>query len=294
MSRSKHNMARMFSYSFKNIRRAPFQAAGSVLVLILTFTAAQAFVLVSLASSVLLHYFETRPQVTAFFTDDISEQQIFLVKEQMEAQPYVSGVTYISKAQALELYRQQNDNDPLLLEMVTADILPASLEVSARSAQNLQTISDYLTNVTGVEEVTYQKDVIEALQQWTNGLRIGGLILVGFLVGTSLLITTILISMKVAQKRQEIKTMRLLGASPWFVRGPFLLEGALYGLASAVIAWGVVYVGLLYATPTLVGFLGEIPLLPVPVTTMLWLLAGGAGAGVTMGVVSGSLSTSRY
>ena len=287
-------MSRTMSYSLKNIRRAPFQAMGSVFVLILTFTAAQAFVLVSLASSVLLHYFETRPQVTAFFTDDITEQQIFVVKQQIEMQPYVAGVTYVSKAQALEFYRQQNQDDPLLLEMVTADILPASLEVSARSADGLQTISDYLKGVTGVEEVTYQKVVIEALQRWTNGLRTGGLVLVGFLVATSLLITTILISMKVAQKRQEIKTMRLLGASPWFVRGPFLVEGALYGLVSAVVAWGVVYVGLLYATPTLVGFLGDIPLLPVPITTMLWLLAGSAGAGVTMGVVSGSLSTSRY
>jgi cell division transport system permease protein len=243
---------------------------------------------------VLLHYFETRPQVTAFFTDDITEQQIFMVKEQLEAQTYVAGVTYVSKNQALELYRQQNQHDPLLLEMVTADILPASLEVSARSSEHLQTISDYLSGVTGVEEVTYQKDVIEALQRWTNGLRIGGLILVGFLVGTSLLITTILISMKVAQKRQEIKTMRLLGASPWFVRGPFLLEGAIYGMTSAVVAWGVIYICLLYATPVLVGFLGEIPLLPVPVNTMLMLLGGSVAAGVTMGVVSGSLSTSRY
>jgi cell division transport system permease protein len=284
----------MVSYSFKNIRRAPFQALGSVFVLILTFTAAQAFVLLSLASSVLLHYFETRPQVTAFFTDDITEQQIFMVKEQLEAQAYVAGVTYVSKNQALELYRQQNQHDPLLLEMVTADILPASLEVSAKSSDQLQTISDYLSGVTGVEEVTYQKDVIEALQRWTNGIRIGGLILVGFLVGTSLLITTILISMKVAQKRQEIKTMRLLGASPWFVRGPFLLEGAIYGMVSALIAWGLIYISLLYATPVLVGFLGEIPLLPVPVTSMLMLLGGSVGAGVTMGVVSGSLSTSRY
>lgn len=287
-------MKRMFLYSFKNIRRAPFQAMGSVLVLILTFTAAQAFVLVSLASSVLLHYFETRPQVTAFFADTISEQQIFAIKQELELQPYVASVNYVSKQQALELYRQQNQDDPLLLEMVTADILPASLEVSAKSAADLQTISDYLKKVAGVEEVTYQKDVIEALQRWTHGLRTGGLVLVGFLVGTSILITTILISLKVAQKRQEIKTMRLLGASPWFVRGPFLLEGALYGFVSAIIAWAAVYISLLYATPVLVNFLGDIPLLPVPLPTMLMLLGGSVGAGVLMGILSGSLSTSRY
>ncbi len=284
----------VLSNSFKNMRRAPFQALGSIFVLILTFTAAQAFVLLSLASQVLLHYFETRPQVTAFFTDQVEEQQILVIKEQIEALPYVSQTTYVSKAEALALYRQQNQDDPLLLEMVTADILPASLEVSAVSVNDLQTISDYLGTVSGVEEVVYQKDVIEALQKWTRGIRTGGLALVGFLVMTSLLITTILISMKVAQKRQEIRIVRLLGATPWFVRGPFLVEGAIYGLVSAFISWGILYTGLLYATPILVGFLGEIPLLPVSPIAMLWLLGGSSLAGATMGIVSGSLSTSRY
>lgn len=287
-------MKPVLAYSLKNIRRAPFQALGSVFVLVLTFIAAQGFVLISMGSQVLLHYFETRPQVTAFFTDQVDEAQILVIKQQIEAQPYVGSVIYVSKNEALNLYRQQNQDDPLLLEMVTADILPASLEVSAKSVDQLQTISNMMQQISGVEEVTYQKDVIEALQRWTNGIRVTGLILVGFLIATSILITTILISMKVAQKRAEIKTTRLLGATPWFVRGPFLIEGAIYGLVSAVISWGIIYVGLLYATPSLLGFLGDIPLLPIPATTMLWLLGGSAGVGASMGIISGSLSTSRY
>ncbi len=287
-------MNRTLSYSLKNIRRSPFQALGSVFVLLLTFTAAQLFVLVSLGSQVLLAYFETRPQVTAFFTDKVDETTIMQIKQQLESQPHVSEVKYVSKMDALNLYRDQNKDDPLLLEMVTADILPPSLEVSAKNMSSLPKIYEDLKQVSGVEEVVYQKDVIEALQKWTNGIRTSGIILVGFLLFTSILITSILISMKVAQKRQEIRILRLLGASPWFVRGPFIIEGVIYGAVSALIAWVIIYIALLYATPLLVSFVGDIPLLPVPITTMLWLLGGSVGAGSLMGVVSGSLSTSRY
>lgn len=287
-------MSYIISSSLKNIRRAPFQALGSVFILILTFTAAQAFVLLSLGTQELLHYFETRPQVTAFFSDEVSEAQILTIKQQLETQNYVATVDYVSKMDALALYREQNKEDPLLLEMVTADILPASLEVSATKGEYLAQINADLSKIAGVEEVAYQKDVIEALERWTKGIRIGGFGIVGFLMATSILITTILISMKVAQKRAEIKTTRLLGATPWFVRGPFVVEGALYGLLSALISWGILYLGLLYATPFLVGFLGEIALLPVSPLTMLMLLAGSAGTGIFMGSLSGMLSTSRY
>ena len=116
-----------------------------------------------------------------------------------------------------------------------------------------------MKQVGGVEEVVYQKDVIEALQRWTNGIRTSGIILVGFLILTSILITTIFISMKVAQKRSEIKILRLLGATPWFVRSPFIIEGAIYGVLAAFISWVILYIGLLYATPLLVAFIGEIP-----------------------------------
>lgn len=287
-------MNRSLLSAVKNIRRAPFQALGSIFVLILTFTAAQAFVLVSLGSQVLLTYFETRPQVTAFFSDKIDETGILQIKQQLEQQSQVAQVVYISKADALKLYQEQNKNDPLLLEMVTADILPPSLEVAARTASDLPLISEQLKQVGGVEEVVYQKDVIDALQRWTNGIRTSGIILVGFLVLTSILIITVLISMKVAQKRQEIKILRLLGATPWFVRGPFIMEGAAYGLLAALIAWIILYIGLLYATPLLVAFVGDIPLLPVSIMTMMWLLLGSIGVGISMGAISGSISTSRY
>lgn len=287
-------MKRVFINALKNIRRSPYQSLAAILVLTTSIFVTQLFILLLYGSGQILQYFETRPQVTAFFTDEVSEEIILNLKKQFENQDYVNQVVYVSKEEALKIYRDQNSDDPLLLEMVTADILPASLEVSATNVDNLPTIAKELESTDGVEEVAYQTDVVDALKKWTNGIRTGGIIIVAFLSFTSILIITIIISMKASSKKQEILTMRLLGATPFYINGPFIVEGALYGLIAAVVAWTFTFIGLLYATPTLVNFLGEIPLLPINIVVMLALLGITAFAAALMGMISGSLSTRRF
>jgi cell division transport system permease protein len=287
-------LKRIFINTFRNIRRAPYQALAAILVLTLTFLVTDVFVLVLLGSQKVMNYFETRPQVTAFFTDQVSENAILGLKQQLENQDYVANVTYISKQKALEIYREQNKDDPLLLEMVTADILPASLEVSAKAVGNLPKIKNDLTGVTGVEEVVYQQDIVEALTKWTRGIWVAGIFLVSVLMFTSLLVLTLIISMKVSAKRQEISTIRLLGAAPWFINGPYLLEGAFYGVVGSVVAWGIMYILLLYATPLLVSFLKDMNVLPVNPLFMLLLLTIMSLIAAGLGMISGTLSSGRY
>jgi cell division transport system permease protein len=140
----------------------------------------------------------------------------------------------------------------------------------------------------------YQQDIIEALTKWTSGIRITGFFMVGILILMSLLNMIIVISMKVASKRQEIATVRLLGATSWFINGPFLFEGAIYGLIGAVIAWGITYISLLYATPVLVDFFGDIPVLPIDPVFMLTILGGMVLGAVSLGMISGAVSAKRF
>jgi cell division protein FtsX len=142
--------------------------------------------------------------------------------------------------------------------------------------------------------VAYQQDVVDTMRRWSQGIRLGGISLVIFLVITSLLVITLIISMKVATKRQEIATMKLLGAKPFFVVGPFVAEGALYGLVASLLSWSTLYIILLYATPILVEFLGDIPLLPIPLWFMASLLGGTAGFSLLFGMIAGSASGRRF
>jgi cell division transport system permease protein len=287
-------MKRILINAFRNIRRSPNQALAAIMVLTLTFFVAQLFVLISWSTTVVTTYFETRPQVTAFFTNEITEEHLLNLKEQLQTLPYVREVTYISKKEALSIYQEQNKDNPLLLEMVTAEILPASLEVSATGIDFLPKVKEELEKSKGVEEVVYHQQVVDTLRQWSQGIRTGGISLVVFLTVTSLLVISLIISMKVASKRQEIATMKLLGAKPWFVVGPFVAEGALYGLVASVISWGTLYVLLLYATPILLSYLGDIPLLPIPFWFMGSLLAATAGFSLLIGMISGSASSRRF
>jgi len=280
-------MNKRFVTTWKYIRRSPYQALAAIAVLTVTFLAASIFSLLILGSHQILSYFETRPQVTAFFTETATTNDINSLKKNLESKPFVSKTKYVSKDEALAIYREQNKNDPLLLEMVTAQILPASLEVSGTSAEVLPQIAESMSGEPGVEEVVYQKDVIETLKIWTKSLRISGLVLVGFLMFTSTLIMIIIISMKIAVRRKEIEVLKLLGASSWYIKNPFLIEGVFYGTTGVIIAWVTTYILLLYSTPFLVSFLGDIPLLPVPIQVMLVLL----GVQTLFGALIGSLGS---
>ena len=280
-------MANTFATTWKHIRRSPYQALAAIAVLTLTFFIASVFTLATLGSNQILKFFETRPQVTAFFDDSATLEDIDNLKTDLESQEFVSSVKFVSREEALAIYREQNKEDPLLLEMVTSEILPSSLEVSGISIDMLPHIAEIMTGQPGVEEVVYQRDVIEALRSWTRAIRIVGLTLVGFLALTSVLIIMIIVGMKIASRRHEIEVLHLIGATSWYIKNPFVIEGALYGAVGSVLAWGISYIALLYATPFLTSFLGEIPLLPVPIEIMLALL----GAEIVSGAIIGGLGS---
>lgn len=287
-------MKKSLSTAYKHIRRTPYQALAAIAVLTLTFFIAAVYFLVMAGSEQVLRYFETRPQVTVFFTDEATEDQIQSLQETLSQNIGVASTTFISKQEALEIYKEQNKEDPLLLEMVTADILPASLEISATDVSHLPDIANAVKDSEGVEEVIFQKDVIDALTAWTRSIRIAGIALLGFLAITSLLIILIIVGLKISSRKLEIEILRLLGATNWFIIGPFALEGIFYGLVGALVAWGLAYVLLLYSTPFLISFLGEIPLLPVPALFMLVLLSLMELTGIVIGSLASLIAARRY
>lgn len=270
-----------------NIRRSPYQTLAVMLLVSITFFVGYVFSLFLFSANQVLGYFETRPQITAFFRIDADPALISRLQQTMETKSYVSKVTVVSKEKALEIYQEDNKEDPLLLELVTADILPASIEVSGKEAADLTKIKTDLEAAEGIDEVVFQQDVIEQLQSWTTSIRyigVGSVIVLGL---TSLLLIIIVTGLKVVSKRRTIQIMRIIGASRWYVRAPFIYEGMLYGLCGSLIGWGGMYLGLLYATPWIQDFLGSVPLFPLP----LEFFAVQAGTGTLIGILLGALAS---
>jgi cell division transport system permease protein len=284
---------RHLSAAFTAIRRSPYQSLAAILILSLTFFVGYTFSLVALGSEQILHYFETRPQVTAFFKVDTTPDVVNGVEKSMRDKTYVNQINVVTKEQALQIYQEDNKKDPLLLSLVTSDILPASIEVSGKDASSLPRIKDDLEKSPGVEDVVYETDVINALNTGTQSLRyigLGAIVLLGL---TSFLIIVIITGMKVAIQKRAIRIMRILGASKWYVKAPFVYEGMLYGLFGSLIGWSGMFVGLLYLTPWLDYVLGGIKLLPVPPEVFLIQLLSGTVVGMVMGAFASSVAVQR-
>lgn len=265
-------MNKSISYAKRNIRRTPFQAIAAIMIMFLTFLALLIFILLAAGSQTALKYFESKPQVIAFFKEGTTNQDITTIENALHQESKVTTTKYVSKEDALKIYREKNKKDPALLELVTANILPASLEIGTQSPDDLKEIAEILKREPVVSEVIVPEDVVATLTSLTSIIRIVGLSTVGFLMIFSTLVIVMIIGFKIRLRRGEIEIMRLLGASPSFIRNPFIFEGIFYGLSGGILAWVISWGSLWYFTPFLQGYLGEVKLLPVDPIFMLILL----------------------
>ena len=284
----------MFKTVTKYMRRSPYQAISAFLIMTLTFFAVSIFAVLTILSVRLIDYFETRPQLTVFFKDTASRQEIQDLEDKLKNTNEVSNISYVSKEEALQIYREQNKKDPILLDLVTADVLPASIEVQATKAEKLDDLASIVKSEPIVEEVVFQKDIVDTLISWTSAIRKIGITIISVLSLVSLFVILTIIGIKITLRREEIEIMRLIGASNWFIRMPFLIEGMIYGFVGAVLGWSICVAILLYATPTLESFLKGINIFPLSPVMLLEVLALEVFAACFLGMIASYFAVLRY
>lgn len=280
--------------AWKHIRRNPYQALAAVAMMALTFLTISVFAILVFGSSIVIQYFESKPQVIAFFKAEAKQENISELEINLKQTGKISKTRFVSKKEALQIYKEQNKDDPLLLDLVSEDFLPASLEISTYRLEDLSVVSDLLKGSPHVETVVYHKDVVSQLTSWTNAVRTIGITLITILALVSVFIMMTVIGFKVSQKKDEIEIMRLLSATNWYIRWPFILEGILYGVAGAVIGWFVASASLISFTPYLESFLKGIPLFPVSPLFFFELLVAELLIAAVLGMVASSLAVLRY
>lgn len=290
-----------------SVRRTPYQSLASFLILFFTLFLSLFFFNLTSFFNGILSYVETKPQVTVYFQTITKESEIFRIRDELTESGKALSIKYVSKEEALKIYKDLNRNNPLLLEMVTADILPASLEVFAKQPSFLAEIAAYAKRQPGVDEVIFQKDIIDKLLSLTTVLRRMSLFILVFLLLISFIVLMTTTAFKIALKKDEIELMRLLGASKFYVQKPFLYEGALFGLVAGTLAFVIFYLIFLYFNPFLQSYLAGVPRLsfyglsnldlyvwPPTATFVASSYVLTALFGVLIGFVGNYLSTSKY
>jgi len=297
------NMKKKTNSLWTHIRRSPYQSIAAVLTMFITFLLGGIFLLTTGLSFSILQYFESKPQLTVFFMDKAGKPEADVLTATLNTTGKVASTKFVSKEEALVIYMEQNKNDQLLREMVTAEILPASLEVTAKDPRFLAELEPIIKQADGVEEVVFQRDVVDALLSWTNAIRNVGGVLATLLAIDSLLIIMTVIGMKIALKKEEIDILKLIGASPWYIRKPFVLEGGLYGLVGSFGAWLIIMGIVIGFRSVLVSFLGSIPIIQLILgnmvsTTSLIITIGFfivmLSGGFLLGALGSLVSLGRY
>ena len=276
------------------IRRTPYQSLAALLMVTVTFFVGFRLAFILSGADLVLRYFETAPQVIAFFDLDAEAADIKALADQISKDASVTDVKLITQEQALADYAKEYDDSPLLLELVTADILPASIEVSASDPRTLTKLAETLSKTDHVDEVIFQQDIVDQLANWTSALRTAGMIDVVVLSFVSFLTITIVITMKAANKKYAVSVMRLIGASAWYNNKPFIVEGILYGVFGAILGWAATVAVLLYLTPTLTTFFIGMISFPVPMSFLLLQLGIGVAIGLVLGAFASSVAVNRF
>ncbi|MCL4387141.1 ABC transporter permease [Patescibacteria group bacterium] len=278
----------------KYIRRSPYQSVAAILIMILTFFTISVFAFMSVFSVKLINYFESRPQLTVFFKDNTRQSDIDSLKSQIENTGKASSIKFISKEDAFKIYKDQNKNDPLLLDLVTPDILPASFEISAVKAEYLSDLASTVKGQPQVEEVVFQKDIVDTLISWTNAFRAIGIALIAVLSTVSVFIILTIIGIKITIRKEEIEIMKLIGATNWFIRAPFILEGMFYGFVGALFGWSFSYLILLYSSSRLELFMKGIPVFPIDSSIIIGIFGVEVLGAVFLGAFASFLAVLRY
>ncbi len=222
--------------------RHRFMTGATVLTTALMLLMLNVFVVLVTHLNVALEALEQRVNVIAYIREDAPPGEVLDLRRTLQNRSDVLEVIYVTKDEALARLREHFADRSELLDMVSDNPLPASLEIRARDPENLGAIVSLLRansiaerEDAVLEEVALQEDIVEHLLRLTTATRVAGVAMTGGLAVVSLFIVINTIRIAVYSRRQEIEVMKLVGATDWFVRWPFVFEGMLYGLLAALL-----------------------------------------------------------
>ncbi len=241
--------------------------------------------------------------ISIYLKDSVSPEDAAALKGRLEKVENVQSVRYVSKKEALEIYRKQNvGNDKLLAAITEQDNpLPASLAIKTVDPKKLETIATFVNQpdikALQSDPPSYSganRQAIDRIVSVSNFFKTTGLVASIIFVVISTLIIFNTIRMAIFTRREEIEIMKLVGATKWFIRGPFIFEAVLYGIIAAVIAVVLSYSLLLGGGPKLASYIDVHSTIKFFQTYPLLIIGGELIIGILIGAFSSMLAMSRY
>lgn len=307
---SKHRLIafeRIFKNGVVNFGRNIWIAIAAIAMMAITLTILLFAVVANATFSHTIDDITSHIDVSVYLKDSVTQQQRDKLISQLKAVDNVESIAYISKDEALKSYIKQNTDNPELLAAIseTANPLPASLNVQPKEPNELGSIKSFLDkpDIAALQSdpTSYSGDrkaAIDKITRATKFFQEAGVIGIVVFIIISMLIIFNTIRMAIFNRRDELVIMRLLGATPWYIKGPFVVETILYGAVAAIIS--LVVCGALFAVASQTLEASSFGLLDIGYSSQyfsdhLWqILTIQIAIGIMIGAASSVLATRRY
>ncbi len=290
--------------SFQGLTRNLSTTLGSIITIFLSLLIIGVFLVGGVIVEHLVRNIENEVTITAHVGDDASQESIDAVISQISGLSDVASVSFTTKEQALEDFRETTINPDIIDQLDGQNPLPASIEVDLSDPSQVETVVQQILDSTDYKSITdnpddpaeairYGQRTVDKLFTVTSYLRYIGVALILLLVFIALVFINNTIRLAIMARRKEIAIMRLVGASNGFIRGPFLMEGALHAVIGAGLAIVVLQVLRTYALPRLqdaISFLS----LDVSGHTYVMIYLALLGAGLVIGLLGSAFAMRRY
>jgi cell division transport system permease protein len=290
-----------------NFARNAWLAIAAIAVMVVTLTIVLFSLITSATFNNTIKQITDKIDISVYLKDEVTTEQRDILLQEMQRLPNVQYVTYVSKEEVLQRYIQQNSNNPELLSAIsqTDNPLPATIQLKPKDLNRLAEIKTYLSKndiaALQSDEPSYsgdRKEAIDNITHATNILQRAGVIVVLVFAVISILIIFNTIQMAIFNRRDELTIMRLLGASTWYIRGPFVVESIIYGITSAFIS--IFFIHSLFVASSSTLQATSLGLLDINYSAEyfkqhFWVLLGTQLAvGILIGAVSSTIATKRY
>ncbi len=280
--------------SLHSIKRNGLMSVASLMTVALSLLILGIFTVMVMNLNHMASVLESQVQVTVYLQDSLNDVEMREVGTRITKLPGVTRVTFVNKAEAMTRFKQRlGAQQGLLAELGEANPLPNSFEVKVDRPDRVKPVALAIAQLKGIEAARYGQEVVEQLFSLTRMVRIFGMVLIVFLGLAALFIIVNTIRLTVFARRREIGIMKYVGATDWFIRWPFIIEGVLLGFLGACMSailltqFYSMVTGQVYES---LAFLPLLPQYPMMGYVNIFLLL----AGMTIGVLGSMISVKKF
>ena len=279
---------------YTSFKRNIWMTLASIFTVVLSLFILGFFSIVILNLNKMADTLESQVQISVYLKDDLSQEEIDETKETLSKIEGLQDIKFTTREEAMENFKERLGDQQFLLDALDdTNPLPDSFSLTVTSPQQVKTIADTAAALDSVESASYSQDIINHLFNLTHLIRLIGVALIILLTGAAIFIISNTIRLTVFARRKEIAIMKYVGATDWFIRWPFLLEGICLGFIGGGLATIFLYIVYNQVTHEIYEAMAFFPLIPqhpfIDYISLAILVAG-----IIIGALGSTISLKRF